>query len=185
MGCSSTFLRFHEPDVATAQRHYFPGGAHPRWTAVAGRPTSSVERCLTGSPAYVRGVVPVLPMLNPGTQTMTTHKGSCHCGIISFELEGDFDHALACNCSICSRRGSPLWFASPDRFRLGKPEPAAATYTFYRHAVKHRFCPTCGIHVFAEGADAQGSPFVAVNIRCIDDLDLSAVPVREFDGRAL
>lgn len=76
-------------------------------------------------------------------------------------------------------------FASPERFRLGKPEPAVATYTFYRHAVKHRFCPTCGIHVFAQGADAQGNPFVAVNIRCIDGLDLSAVTVREFDGRAL
>ena len=116
---------------------------------------------------------------------MTTHKGSCHCGSVTFELEGEFDHALACNCSICSRRGTPLWFAPPERFRIGQPEAIVATYTFYRHAVKHRFCPTCGIHVFAEGSDAQGNSFVAVNIACIDGLDLSSIAIQEFDGKAL
>src|SRR5690349_7080688 len=38
------------------------------------------------------------------------HKGSCHCGKIAFEVEGEIDSALACNCSICQRMGSLLWF---------------------------------------------------------------------------
>jgi ABC-type uncharacterized transport system substrate-binding protein len=38
------------------------------------------------------------------------YRGSCHCGNIAFEVEGLIDKAMACNCSICSRKGSLLWF---------------------------------------------------------------------------
>ena len=38
------------------------------------------------------------------------HKGSCHCGKVAFEVEGDIDSAMSCNCSICQRKGSLLWF---------------------------------------------------------------------------
>jgi hypothetical protein len=33
------------------------------------------------------------------------HKGSCHCGKVAFEVEGEFADAVACNCSICARKG--------------------------------------------------------------------------------
>ena len=36
------------------------------------------------------------------------YKGSCHCGKVAFEVEGDVTYAMACNCSICSRKGSLL-----------------------------------------------------------------------------
>ena len=34
------------------------------------------------------------------------YTGSCHCGNIRFQVEGDLTGALACNCSMCSRRDS-------------------------------------------------------------------------------
>jgi len=34
------------------------------------------------------------------------YKGSCHCGKVAFEVEGELAGAMACNCSICSRKGS-------------------------------------------------------------------------------
>lgn len=34
------------------------------------------------------------------------HTGSCHCGNIKFEVEGEPTSALACNCSICLRKGT-------------------------------------------------------------------------------
>lgn len=34
------------------------------------------------------------------------YQGSCHCGRISFEVEGEINGAMACNCSICQRKGS-------------------------------------------------------------------------------
>lgn len=115
---------------------------------------------------------------------MTIHQGSCHCGAGAFEVEGEIDSGLACNCSICSRRGSLLWFAPRERLRLKTPESALATYTFNKHVIQHRFCPTCGIHPFGEGTDPKGRAMVAVNLRCLPELDLSQVPVHHYDGRA-
>ena len=113
------------------------------------------------------------------------HKGSCHCGNVAFEVEGDIDRALACNCSMCQRKGSLLWFTPRENLKLLSPEDAAATYTFKKHAIRHRFCATCGIHPYAEAIDPKGNPTAAINIRCIEGIDLDAIPVKHFDGRAL
>ena len=114
-----------------------------------------------------------------------THTGSCHCGTISFEVEGEIDGGLACNCSICSRRASLLWFVPRANLRLKTPEQNAGTYLFNKHVIKHRFCPACGIHVYGEGTDPKGNAVAAVNLRCIQDIDLAAIAVRHFDGKAL
>ncbi|HET9664407.1 MAG TPA: GFA family protein [Burkholderiales bacterium] len=111
-------------------------------------------------------------------------KGSCHCGKIAFEVDGTPDKAMSCNCSICQRKGSLLWFVPRDRLRLLTPEANASTYTFNKHAVKHRFCPTCGIHPYGEATDPKGNRMAAVNIRCLEGIDLDAVPVTKFDGRS-
>jgi hypothetical protein len=111
------------------------------------------------------------------------YQGSCHCGKVAYEVEGTIDTALACNCSMCERKGSLLWFVPRAQFRLRTPEDAAATYTFNKHVIKHRFCPTCGIHPYAEGVDAKGNPMAAINLRCIDGIDLAALPVHAFNGR--
>ena len=113
------------------------------------------------------------------------YKGSCHCGAVSFEADGEIRNAMACNCSMCSRRGSLLWFVTPDKFRLLTPEGDASTYTFNKHVIKHRFCPTCGIHAYGEGVDPKGNRMVAINIRCLEGLDLATIPVKNFDGRSL
>jgi hypothetical protein len=115
---------------------------------------------------------------------MTPHSGSCHCGAIKFDVDGEIDSGLSCNCSICSRRASLLWFVPRTALRLRTPESAMGTYKFNKHVINHRFCPTCGIHVFGEGADPEGNAVAAVNLRCIENLDLSKVPVQEYDGRS-
>jgi hypothetical protein len=111
------------------------------------------------------------------------YQGSCHCGRVAYEVEGEIQRALACNCSMCQRKGSLLWFVPRAQFRLRTPEDAAVTYTFNKHVIKHRFCPTCGIHPYAEGTDPKGNAMAAINLRCIDGLDLAAIPVQEFNGR--
>ena len=82
-----------------------------------------------------------------------TYKGSCHCGQIAFEVEGELKEVMACNCSICSRKGSLLWFVPRDQFHLLTAEDRVSTYTFNKHFIKHRFCPKCGIHPFSEASD--------------------------------
>jgi hypothetical protein len=112
------------------------------------------------------------------------YRGSCHCGKVAYEVEGAIDSALACNCSMCQRKGSLLWFVPRERLRLLTPADAARTYTFNKHAIQHRFCPACGIHPYAE-SEFQGKPMAAINLRCLEDVDLSTIPVKEFNGKAL
>jgi hypothetical protein len=115
----------------------------------------------------------------------TTWRGSCHCGKVAIEVDGEVDGAMACNCSMCSRRGSLLWFVARERMRLLTPEADAATYMFNKHVIKHRFCASCGIHPFGEGVDPEGRSMAAINVRCLEGIDLASVPVQHFDGRSM
>jgi hypothetical protein len=113
------------------------------------------------------------------------YKGSCHCGQVAFQVEGEIKGAMACNCSICSRKGSLMWFVPREMLQLQSPDEAVSTYEFNKHVIKHRFCPTCGMHPYGEGTDPKGNRMAAVNLRCIEGLDLAAIPVQNFDGRSL
>ena len=112
------------------------------------------------------------------------HQGSCHCGQVAFEVVGEIGTAIACNCSMCQRKGSLLWFVPRASFSLLTPEEAASTYLFNKHLIRHRFCPTCGIHPYAEGTDPQGNAMAAINLRCIEGIDLDTVKVTHHDGRS-
>jgi hypothetical protein len=112
------------------------------------------------------------------------YQGSCHCGAVAFEVEGSIESALACNCSICERKGSLLWFVPRDNLRLTTPASSLSTYTFNKHVIKHRFCANCGIHPFGEGTDPNGNATAAINIRCLEGIDLASIPVNHYDGRS-
>lgn len=116
---------------------------------------------------------------------MPRYTGSCHCGQVAFEVEGEIDSALACNCSICARRASLLWFRPSSAVALTTPAAEAATYTFNKQAIEHRFCPRCGIHAYGEGVAPDGTRTVAINLRCVEGIDLDAIPVHHFDGRSI
>ncbi|GHD64581.1 hypothetical protein GCM10007164_00460 [Luteimonas padinae] len=112
------------------------------------------------------------------------YQGGCHCGGITFELEAEaITEAIDCNCSMCRRRGSLLAFFPRAALTLSTPESALGTYTFNRNAIRHHFCPTCGIAPFSEGVDPRsGAEMAAVNLRCVPGIDLSALKVTPVDG---
>jgi hypothetical protein len=114
------------------------------------------------------------------------YKGSCHCGKIAFQVDGEIKNAVACNCSICSKKGVLMWFVPREKMQLLTDEQALSTYTFNKHAIKHRFCSTCGMHPYGEGIAPQGNAMMAaINIRCLEGVDLESIPVQHFDGRSL
>jgi hypothetical protein len=116
---------------------------------------------------------------------MTTHTGGCHCGAVRYEVEADLDQAMQCNCSICSKRGHLLSFVPADRFRLLSGDDRLTDYQFAHKVIHHLFCATCGVGSFARGAMPDGAPMVAVNMRCVDGVDLGALKLSQFDGRSL
>jgi hypothetical protein len=113
------------------------------------------------------------------------YQGSCHCGNVRFEAEGEIASALSCNCSMCQRKGMLMWFVPRSAMRVLTPEENTGAYLFNKHAIKHRFCLTCGIHPYSEGTTPAGEPMAAINLRCIDGIDLQAIPVNHFDGRSI
>jgi hypothetical protein len=113
------------------------------------------------------------------------YAGGCHCGKVRYELTAVLDRVMACNCSICSKRGSLLTFVPADKFKLLSGEDALSDYQFAKKKIHHLFCSTCGTASFARGSMPDGQPMCAVNVRCLDDVDISALPVTQFDGKSL
>jgi hypothetical protein len=113
-----------------------------------------------------------------------TYTGGCHCGAVRYEVDLDLSGpAITCNCSMCSRMGSVLAFAPAAQFRLQSGEDALTDYQFNKKVIHHLFCSKCGIRSFARGAMPDGTPTVAVNLRCVDDLDVSTLATQQFDGK--
>ncbi|WP_137893129.1 GFA family protein [Ramlibacter sp. 2FC] len=113
------------------------------------------------------------------------YRGSCHCGRIAFEVEGEIGEVLSCNCSMCQRKGSLLWFVPREKLRLLTPPEDMGSYLFNKHVIQHRFCPRCGIHPFGEGVGPDGQAMAAINVRCLEGVELESLRVKHFNGRAL
>jgi hypothetical protein len=113
------------------------------------------------------------------------HQGSCHCGAVAFEVEGEFADGMTCNCSYCRRAGHILAFTTADRFRLRTPQAAVSTYLFNKQAIRHNFCAACGIATHGGGVGPDGKEMAAINLRCLPNLDLAALKLTKFDGAAL
>ncbi len=112
-----------------------------------------------------------------------TYHGACHCGRVRFEVDADINHVTACDCSICRKRGGLMHRVEPADFRPLTPLEELTLYTFHTHVAKNYFCPTCGILPFRRPRTAP--ELWAINVRCLDGVDLDAIPVRRTHGSRL
>ena len=112
------------------------------------------------------------------------YHGSCHCGRIAFDVEGELGQVMECNCSHCSRKGYLLWFLPREQLELATPEEGMGTYTFNKHVIRHRFCPQCGCAPFALGVKPDGTPMAAINVRCLEGVELADLERVPVDGRS-
>jgi hypothetical protein len=115
----------------------------------------------------------------------TTYTGGCHCGAVRYRVTTKLEGAMSCNCSICSKTGTMLTFVPATEFDLLSGADALTDYQFGKKRIHHLFCKHCGIRSFGRGAMPDGTPVVAVNVRCLDGVDLDALPVQRFDGKRL
>lgn len=110
------------------------------------------------------------------------YEGSCHCDAVTFSVKADPPaEAMTCNCSHCHRKGLVLTFVPADRFSLNSGADQLADYLFYKHAITHQFCKTCGTEAFALGESPNG-PMRAINLRCVPSIDIDALAIRKVDG---
>jgi hypothetical protein len=112
------------------------------------------------------------------------HTGGCHCGKVRYEVEMEIGKVLACNCSICTKRGSLLAFTPATSFKLLSGENELTDYLFNKHVIHHLFCKTCGILSFAKAVGPNGVDTRAINVRCLDNVDVEKLDVMNYDGRS-
>ena len=77
------------------------------------------------------------------------HKGSCLCGAVSFEVEGELPGPDACHCSKCRKTSGHYW-VSTDVPRSALTIHGGDNITWFRSSEKVRrgFCSTCGSSLF-------------------------------------
>jgi hypothetical protein len=125
---------------------------------------------------------------------MRTYQGSCHCGRVRFEVDAEIDHVRSCDCTICRRRGALIHRVEQHQLRVLTPLEDLQLYQWHTHTAADYFCPTCGILPFRKPRHrtsdeaASGVPEFtgwAVNVRCLEGVDLDAIPVKRIQGSNL
>ena len=112
---------------------------------------------------------------------LKSYEGGCHCGSVRFRVRSDFARVSDCNCSMCTKKGFLHLIVPLSQFELLSGKENITTYTFNTGIAKHTFCKTCGMHPFYTPRSDPDK--VDVNVRCLDDIDLTKVKVTPFDGQ--
>jgi hypothetical protein len=76
------------------------------------------------------------------------HSGSCLCGAVRFEIEGDFEHFYLCHCEHCrkdtgSAHAANL-FTSTAALRWLSGQDRVTVFNLPNTRHRHCFCSTCG-----------------------------------------
>ena len=112
-----------------------------------------------------------------------SYTGSCHCGKVRFNARLDLQDSMQCDCSICTRKGAIVVKVPEEDFELLTDLGDLQLYTFNKHIAKHYFCPVCGVHTFNR---PRTTPELwAVNLRCLQDVDLAGLNPRQVQGSKL
>ena len=103
------------------------------------------------------------------------YNGSCHCKSVKFSIETNLDKVVQCNCSFCKRRNAKMIIEKKEAIEITQGYEYLKLYQFNTNTAKHHFCKKCGIFIYSNRRfDPKG---IAVNLGCIDKLDLFIIPV--------
>lgn len=114
---------------------------------------------------------------------MTTRHGSCHCGAVRFEVEGEIPEAYTCDCSLCSKKNALMANVHESRLRITAGEDRLGLYQWNARIAKHYFCSVCGVYPFHKKRSLPDH--YGVNVKCLDDFDWRTVPVRPAEGKGI
>ena len=110
---------------------------------------------------------------------------SCHCGAVKLEIDGALpEWLLSCNCSICKRYGNVMAYYSPRQVKVTAAPEALDRYIWGDKKLAFVRCANCGCTSHWEGLDPNGPDRMGVNTRLFDNVDVSGLRIRHFDGAA-
>jgi hypothetical protein len=71
-----------------------------------------------------------------------------------------------------------------EHLTLTTPESEMSRYTFHHHVIQHHFCPSCGCAPVSFGTGPDGRAVAAVNVRCLENVDVDSLKRVSIDGRS-
>lgn len=106
------------------------------------------------------------------------HKGSCLCGAVTFDVEGDLHPPDACHCRQC-RKQSGHFFASTDVPRSAVTIRGAEKVTWFASSdrVRRGFCSVCGSTLFW---DPVKRDFIGISMGAFDTPTMTHLRIHIF-----
>lgn len=97
---------------------------------------------------------------------MAVHRGSCLCGAVAYEVDGELREVVGCHCTQCRKTTGHFMAATAAKhgdFRITREEGLA----WYRSSDQARrgFCNVCGSTLFWQG---DGRDYVAIAAGTLD-----------------
>ena len=107
-------------------------------------------------------------------------EGSCHCGGVQWQFDGQPDGATACNCTVCRRYGV-LWAYYPTgQVHVIAPD-GTDTYAWDDRSIAFHRCRTCGCVTHWSSLTRQDDR-MGVNARLMDAEIVREARIRHLDG---
>lgn len=115
-----------------------------------------------------------------------THSGSCLCGQVTFDVQGDLRPVIACHCRQC-RKTSGHHVAATSARRSEVTITGEVTWFHSSDTARRGFCGVCGSNLFWDGPGENLSIFagtldgetglkIAGHIFCADKGDYYEIP---------
>ncbi|TMV94698.1 GFA family protein [Thioclava sp. BHET1] len=80
---------------------------------------------------------------------MVTHRGSCLCGAVRYEITGPMRPSVACHCSQCRKSSGHYWSATQvDAGQLAISGDEALRWYRSSAQAERGFCSQCGSSLF-------------------------------------
>lgn len=110
-------------------------------------------------------------------------QSSCHCGKLKLEIEAELPEKLtSCNCSVCHRYGSLWAYYHPDKVKVVAQESDLDSYSWGDKSLAFVRCKNCGVLSHWKSLDPSQTERMGVNTRLFENVDLSEIQIRRFDG---
>lgn len=118
---------------------------------------------------------------------MTTYRGSCHCGSVTFTLTSEKKpeemRVGRCACSFCRRHGARTMGDPSGSVEFRSTSGALSRYRFGLGITDYLLCARCGTYVGAVMPGESGAIGI-VNVNSLDIRDTfdAAPPLHHYDG---
>lgn len=113
--------------------------------------------------------LPICWDMRTATEEYIMHQGSCLCGMVTFEVEGDLSPVEACHCSQCRKwTGHILASTEVSRSRLKIHHPDRVSWFQSSKKVRRGFCSQCGSSLFFDPIDTRKHDWTGISMGVFD-----------------